>query len=216
MKKIYEPSNFKFNQIKRLSLFLFFIVFCASCASHYRHVEPQTMKYHSEPITLHDCNVEITYRYNILENAKNKKYSRMEKRSGISLLAIRIANHGTDTLYIPEDLLIESKNNCVFPLEMDEAIETFIQDNPILDEVGSGMASVQINANWGWVVPLAATIPSLVNNSIEERANDRFIKEMLDYYLVYSNIPPGATVSGLLALPVQPNTPLSFYKRKMP
>lgn len=182
------------------------------CATQYRHIEPHYMQYYIAPDTLHDGNVEITYRYNVLESASNKKYARMEIREGVSLLAVRIANYGNDTLFFPDDILIESRENCVFPLEMDEAIDVFIQNHsPILDEVG--YVDVQINAGWGWIVPIAISIPGLVNASIETKANDRFIKEMLDYYLVYSNVPPGSTVSGLLALPIEPNTPLTFTKK---
>ena len=212
MKKIYFLHPSLFDKAYGFCLLFFCTIFISGCATKYRHVEPHTMKYYAEPDVLHSCNVEVTYRYNILENAKNKKYTRMEKRSGISLLAVRIANHGNDTLFIPDDLLIESRNLYVFPLEMNDAIDVFIQDSQIMDDVG-GFANVQINTGWGWVVPIAASIPSLINNSVEEKANDRFVREMLDYYLVDSNVPPGSTVSGLLALPVEPNTPLDFSKR---
>jgi len=173
------------------------------------------MKYYTMPDTLHSCKVEITYRYNILANASNKKYARMEKREGVSLLAVRIANYGNDTLFIPDDILIESRNNSVFPLDMDEAIDVFIQDHPaVLDELGGVAieAGGALIPSWGFLLPLATSIPSIINSSVEARANDRFIKEMLDYYLVYSNVPPGSTVSGLLALPVEPNTPLNFTR----
>ena len=212
MKKIYHLYASPIDKCFQFCLFLLSVLLLGGCASQYRHVEPHSMKYHNKPYYLYNGEVEVTYRYNILEKAKNKKYARMEKRSGISLLAVRIANFGNDTLFIPDDLLIEGRDNCVFPLEMNEAIEVFIQDNPVMDEVGS-LANVQVNTGWGWVVPIAVSIPGLINNSIEEKANERFIKEMEDYYLIYSNVPPGETVSGLIALPVAPNTPLDFSKR---
>ncbi len=98
---------------------------------------------------------------------------------------------------------------------MEDAIDVFIQDHPdVLDELGGVAGEVgAINASWGWALPIAASIPSIINSTVEAKANDRFINEMLEYYLVYSNIPPGSTVSGLLALPVAPNTPLFFVKR---
>lgn len=194
---------------KSLLLFLLF----TGCATSYRHIEPQQMVYQVAPDTLHECNVEITYRYNILENASNRKYVRMEKRSGISLLAVRIANYGHDTLFIPDDILIEARQSCVFPLDMDEAIDVFIQDESAFVNEVSGAANIQVNAGWGWVIPIAVSIPSMINASIETKANNRFINEMLDYYLVESSIPPGSTVSGLIALPVVPNTPLTFKKK---
>lgn len=206
MENLYRLSISFFN-----SFFLFLLF--TGCASPYRQIEPQQMVYHATPDTLRDCNVEITYRYNILENASNRKYVRMEKRSGISLLAVRIANYGHDTLYIPDDILIEARQSRVFPLEMDEAIDVFIQnESAIVNEV-SGAANIQVNAGWGWVIPIAVSIPSMINASVETKANNRFINEMLDYYLVESNIPPGSTVSGLIALPVVSNTPLTFKKK---
>ena len=98
---------------------------------------------------------------------------------------------------------------------MDEAFDIFIQDNAeVVNELSGALGDgVSINANWGFVLPLAASIPSLINSSVEAKANERFINEMLDYYLVYSKVPPGSTVSGLLALPVETNTPLTFKKR---
>ena len=213
MKKIYPLPTSLTGKFVLFCLFILIYLFSPGCATQYRHVEPQSIKYYNEPDYTHNGEVEVTYRYNILENARNKKYARMEQRSGVCLLAVRIANFGNDTLFIPDDLIIESRNYNVFPLDMDEAINVFIQDSPVLDGVSSA-GNIQIDAGWGWVVPLAASIPGAINNAVEQRANDRFIKEMLDYYLVYSNVPPGETVSGLLALPVKSNTPLKFEKRR--
>jgi len=215
MKKIYFLSASFSGKIQCFCLLLLFVTFIG-CATQYRHVEPHTMEYSAMPDTLHSCNVEITYRYDILANASNKKYARKEKKEGISLIAVRIANNGNDTLFIPDDILIEARDNWVFPLDMNEAIDVFIQDHPAaLDELMGGaveVGGVFVPGGWGFLVPLATSIPSTINSSIEAKANDRFIKEMQDYYLVFSNVPPGATVSGLLALPVELFTPLTFSK----
>ena len=213
MENIYLPNAIPG---KISSLFLFFgsITIFFGCASQYRHVQPQSLEYHATPQVLHEGDIEITYRYNVLAYANNKKYAKMERKEGVSLLALRIANNSNDTLFFPQDILIEGRKEYVFPLDMDEAIDIFIQDqSPIVSEISNSAAgAVTFNTSWGWVVPLAASIPGIVNSSVESRANDRFINEMLDYYLVYSNIPPGSTVSGLLALPVRPLTPLTFSK----
>ena len=137
MKKIYPLPTSLTDKLYLFCLLLSVYLFANGCASQYRHVEPHSIKYYNEPDYTHNGEVEVTYRYNILENANNKKYARMEQRSGICLLAVRIANFGDDTLHIPDDLIIESRNSNVFPLGMDEAIGVFIQDNPVLDEVSS-------------------------------------------------------------------------------
>ncbi len=72
------------------------------------------MEYYARPETLYEGNIEITYRYNVLENASNKKYARMERREGVSLLAVRIANYGNDTLFFPDDILIECQKALYF------------------------------------------------------------------------------------------------------
>jgi hypothetical protein len=212
MKKlIYSPNLYAHQPFCLLFLVIPFLM---GCATQYRHIQPNFMEYSAIPDLLDSGNIEITYRYNVLRGASNEKYARMEEREGICLLAVRITNNGNDTLFFPDDILIECRNSCVFPLEMDEAIDVFIQDHPaVLDELGGATADVvTINTSWGFIIPLAASIPSLINSSVEAKANDHFINEMLDYYLVYSNVPPGETVSGLLALPVEPNTPLTFMK----
>jgi hypothetical protein len=213
MKKlIYLPTSFS-DKFPSFCLLLLFTVFMG-CATQYRHIQPNYMEYSAVPDILDNGNIEITYRYNVLRGANNEKYARMGKKEGICLLAVRITNNGNDTLYFPNDILIESRDGYVFPLEMEDAIDVFIQDHsPVLDELGGATAYVvTINTGWGFIVPLAASIPSLINSSVEAKANDHFVNEMLDYYLVYSNVPPGETVSGLLALPVEPNTPLTFKK----
>ncbi len=174
------------------------------CAAPYRLIEPQTLVYPETMGTTINQEIEITYRYKVLEAKDNKRYERIAKRNGISLLAMRIANYSQDTIYFPEDILIKTESANFHPLEMDEAIDRMLQFNEL--------PSYYIESDDPWLF-LGVVSTDVIIMSVQNKANKRFIKEMEEYYLVYSSIPPGEVVSGLIALPVRQNTRLFFEKR---
>lgn len=178
---------------------LLFLIFLSACVAPYRPIDPLTLEYEASPDTLANSPVKVTYQYHVLQEAGNKKYARNERESRVSLLGVLIDNQSADTLLFPENFLIMAGADTLYPLyldEADEALSRYHQYDP-------GTAGF-----WEWL--FIYLIPEISLSAGEAKANKAFRKELDQYYLVFSTIAPGTTVSGLLALPVEKNTLLNF------
>ena len=194
-----------FTLMKPNALFLVTALFW-NCASNYRLIQPETLSFDSAQDTLVGQKLAINWRYDVLKEAGNRSYARMERKQEVSLLALRLFNSGEDTLAFPESVVITDGSGLLWPLPMEEAAEVFIQRTR---EPGEGAVEVE----GGHGIILAA---GLVNLAKGLNANIRFVKELDAHYLVGRDIPPGSTVTGLLALPVRPGAKLSFSLRHLP
>ena len=174
-----------------------------SCASGYRAINPTSITYTGDIIPVGN-DIEIKYQYNVFSLSRNDKYAKFEERSIYELIGMLISNQGYDTLYFSEDLVITDGLNELQPLSLEDfnsftqsANKTYLDDEDF-DE--------------GWVVAL--TVPhGLFNDAVASAADRKFMDEMELYYLVDSAIPPGTTVSGLVALLVEPDVRLIIWKR---
>ena len=189
--------------IGNILLLLTIIALQISCASSYRTINPTSITYTGDIIPVGN-DIEIKYQYNVFSLSRNKKYAKYEELSNYRLIGMLISNQGYDTLYFSEDLVITDGLNELQPLALDDfdrftqsANKTYLDDDDF-DE--------------GWIVAL--TVPhGLFNDAVSYSADQKFMDEMELYYLVDSAIPPGATVSGLVALPVRLNVRLKIWKR---
>ncbi len=189
--------------IGNILLLLTLITLQISCASGYRTINPTTINYGSDIIPVGN-DIEIKYHYNVLRESRNNKYAKYEERSNYRLIGMLISNQGYDTLYFSEDLVITDGVNELQPLGLED-INSFTQsaNKTYLDDD---------DFDEGWVVAL--TVPhGLFNDAVSSAADRKFMDEMELYYLVDSAIPPGTTVSGLVALLVEPDVRLIIWKR---
>lgn len=195
------------NSLRLLFGYAIVALFCASCAARYHLIQPTGLSFDTPPDTLAGANVEVAWRSNIFEETRNRKYARMEKRQHVSLLAMRLHNFGTDTLYFPEDVLIVAGEDTLPPLYLEETIALF--------ERHQREKEFYTIDDFLFYLFFAA-VPDAVNASIKRKANEKMAGEMEDFYLVYSTIPPGAKVAGLLVLPVERGTRVRFLWRQKP
>ena len=176
----------------------------SGCASGYRLIEPARMDFNhaTDTLNLSEGQMLVGWKYNVLKEAGNKKYARNEKHFEVSLLAMSITNWSPDTLFFPGNFTIWTGDDLVIPLYVDEAQDalrqTFVEENA---EIGSGDFFADLTY-------------FLFNASIQGKANKRFQKELSEYYLLDSYVPPGGAVAGLIALPVLKGTPLRFSVEK--
>lgn len=171
-----------------------------SCASNYYTIQPETIRFDASRDTLVGGELAIAWQYEVLKAAGNRRYARKERQQGVSLLALRLANQGAETLAFTETVEIFAGAEQLWPLSVEEAAKVFVQRTR---EPGEG--AVEVEGAEGIV--MAA---SLFNMAKGLNANIRFVKELDAYYLAGRDIPPGSTITGLLALPVRPGTAFSF------
>jgi hypothetical protein len=188
----------------RFSSLILIIGVLISCAANYYPISPLTIDYQDATFLEVDSNISIGYKYDVLRQAGNKKYARFEKRWNVSLLALFIDNKGTDTLYVPDDLVFLDGEIPVMPFELEE-LQMLYQTNTDLNRADSDWA-----ADIPWWVSLGFGSWNLIKS---ERADESLMEELENYYLIYSLIYPGTRVSGLIVLPIERNTPLSIIKR---
>lgn len=183
-------------------LLLATIILQLSCASGYRAINPTTIDYSGVIIPVGN-DIEIKYHYNVLRESRNNKYAKYEERSNYKLIGMLISNQGYDTLFFSEDLVITDGINELQPLRLDDfdrftqsANKTYLNDDDFEE---------------GWLITV---IHGIFNDAVSFTADRKFRDEMELYYLVDSAIPPGTTVSGLVALPVRLNVRLKIWKRE--
>ncbi len=186
--------------MRYLSFLLPLLLICLNCASAYKPIEPARLDYSQATDTLYLSNgkVAIGWRYNILKEAKNRRYARNERDFGVSLLGMSITNLSTDTIFLPGNLTLWTGDELIYPLYLDEAEDalrqTFVEENG-----GAESGDIFIDITY-----------FIFNASIQGKANKRFRQELIEYYLYDSYVPPGEAVAGLLALPLRKGTPLMF------
>ncbi|MDB4728160.1 hypothetical protein OAF63_05145 [Saprospiraceae bacterium] len=148
--------------------------------------------------------VKIGARYHVLKEAGNGRYAKQEERFGVSLLAIKIENNSTDTLYFPGNLSVIAQTTALYMLEMDEAYEAIRQD--IVER-----SETQERTFGEWLLHLPRFITNLI---LQTKANKKFREELDEYYLLHCYIAPGVTMIGLLGVDVKKDTPLKFVLDK--
>ena len=190
------------NLLMNRFLLAFSLLLAMGCATKYNLIEPLTLDFGAPPATLADSDVEIAWRYDVLNNAGNRSYAQKELRNRVSLLAVLIKNPSADTLYFPENFLILSKMDTLSVLTMEESYYALCQD--VVEKPMGENGGFELDAPW---INFFGGAYNLVT---EVKANTRFVKELNTYYLLPSVIAPRETVVGLIGLPVKQGTPLRF------
>ncbi len=173
------------------------------CAAKYRPIEPLTVKFDDRADSLANGDILVSWEYDVLKNAGNKKNARKERRHEVSLLAVRVSNFTGDTLFLPENLSVISEKDTLEMLFSDDAYDELRQT--IADNSFEGD-----NYDEGWLIALGI---DFYNTAVQTKANLRFAKELDKFYLTPCFVAPGKTTIGLLALPVKKKKPLRFELR---
>ena len=190
-----------------LKLSAYLIIICilfSSCAAHYRAINPNILVYHG-----HNKSGEIScsYKYNVLMERGNKRYSKKEFKRGIKLLAIKITNSSNKEIVVKDDLVFTANNEQVFPLEptvvkqylgqkagfhLFYLLLTFISINTY-DAHGNIESSFPI----GLILGPGIAFGNLIGAT---QANKNFVEEYSRESIINKTISPGETVSGLMAI----------------
>jgi hypothetical protein len=192
------------NQLIKYCSFLLFAFWGISCASNYHFIKPQLLELTNSSEKLDNGKVKVGARYHVLKEAGNGRYAKQEERYGVSLIAIKIENNSTDTLYFPGNLSVISPITALYMLEMEEAYEAIRQD---IVERSEG----QERTFGEFLLHLPRSVTNLI---LQTKANKRFREELDEYYLLQCYIEPGVSMIGLLGVDVKKDTPLKFVLDK--
>lgn len=190
--------------VKALLYLIIINILFSSCAAHYRAIKPNNLVYHAHN---NFDDVSCSYKYNVLLERGNKRYSKKELKKGIKLLAIKITNNSNKEIVVKDDLVFTANNEQVFPLEptvvkqylgqkagfyLFYLLLSFVSINTY-DAYGNIESSYPI----GLLIGPAIAVGNLVGASL---ANNNFIEEYSRENIINKTIPPGETTSGLMAI----------------
>src|SRR5689334_17859159 len=90
-------------------------IILSGCAASYTPIVPEARKY-TDSYSSADSSISYAYKYDVLSIRGNKRYSRKEKKAGLSVLSVRIQNN-TNSVVKFSDLKIYLGNREVIPVD---------------------------------------------------------------------------------------------------
>jgi hypothetical protein len=178
------------------------IILINGCASSYMPINPPSINY-----TSHDLQdgVSLSYKYDVLREKNNKKYSKKEIYNRIKLLTVKITNNTDSVLSIGKDFAFYSGNkqiNLIEPIALQKIfkqssasylfyllltpLKLYVADNNSVETYSIGYA-------------LGPTL-AVGNLLVASSANSNFQKELNHYNIINTNIEKGETVYGIIGL----------------
>ena len=175
-----------------------------SCAIAYRPIHPDQLILWDQQFIDPDTTVTIEIVNHILGSNEFNKFVKAEKDYGFHLVALKIQNHGTRDLHLPDDLEIWVEDGYgIMPLSKSESM------NALTSGLDTDRANSVIDLDEGWVTSIwnvGRTTPVMISLL-------RLNKNMKEYYIESWSVRPGEKTAGFLLLPIPGNTPFQVCLR---
>src|SRR5438128_1800207 len=94
----------------RFLSFSILVIVSSSCASSYKAIKPANFNYQIS--TTHES-VDFLYKYNVLSERGNRKYSKKESRKNIIVVAVKIVNNADKSFVFGDDMKVYSNGNAI-------------------------------------------------------------------------------------------------------
>lgn len=147
-----------------------------------------------------DANEQIQYEYKfgVLEEKNNSKYSKREKKYGMDIVAIKIQNLTDLPIDVNKHLSFKVSGREAFPLESSTVTDKIKQKVWIYALYSLIWADFEPSNDSNVPIPLGLPI-SIGNIMVANTGNKRFRSEFEDNNLVNKVIQPRSTIYGLVA-----------------
>lgn len=196
------------------------LVMLSSCARTYHPLEPASLRYtHHEDET---APLSLGYRYNILTEKGNKKFSKAEEKRRLYLVAVEITNFSDRPMTLGKDFLLQAGNVPVAPVSKTRLYNR-LKQNPgffmfymffihlnIPSQLITGSSSAVVLPT-GLILGPALSLGNLFK---AKKNNQNFLAELNLYDLTDKQIAPGETVHGLVGLSHFSFAPLRIYMKE--
>src|SRR3954465_13424607 len=191
-------------------LFILFIL--ASCAGSYKSINPTAIQYY---IDSENSDTEMAYKYDVLREKGNKKYSRKELKAGVRIVALRITNTTGKAIKIGDNARIYTGPSEIRMWPSDLAYKKIKQTVPLyllyllLTPMEATTGDPYSSSSETFPIGLIIG-PGLAggNVAVAATANARLKEDLLQFELFDKIIKPGETVYGLVAIPEMGFVPL--------
>jgi hypothetical protein len=167
-----------------------------SCASTYRPIYPEKVNYTSN---YSKDGIELHYRYDVLRDRRNTRYSKNEFNSNIKIVSVKITNYTDTTIVIGKDIVLFSKDNQISFIPPHITYDLLRQPtSPYLWYYL--LAPIGVSSNDAIPVGFfAANILALGNIIKGVVANRRLEKDLKNFNIINKSIKKGETVFGVIA-----------------
>lgn len=202
LNKIINYLIYLFMLLFKRVLFLFSILILTGCASFYRSVKPETISY-PVPSVMNE-KVELSYRYDVLRDAGNKKFVKSELRKNMKIVAVKLTNNTDATINVEKDLSFycgSSKVLLLSPLDIKAEIK---QAWPAYSLYLIGCLTT---------APLDIAVFGTIgigNMLVAGDANKRLLTELTQYDIRRKDLRPGESLVGLIGFKALYGDPLSI------
>ncbi len=199
-----NKTKIKVMRIIKIALLSICFATLMSCASGYKMINPESIKYVSN--TMSD-NIKLEYKYDLL----HKKYAKKELKKGVKLLAVKITNDSDRDLTFGKDIKLTYENgNEILVMESANAFKTLKQStasylwyllltpvNLYTTKTTNGFQQETSSTPIGLVAGPGLAIGNMIASG---SANKKFKTELLKYNVNGSSIGKGETVYGLIPI----------------
>ncbi len=184
------------------TIILLSVFFMSGCAASYKAINPTQLYY-----TAHSSrdNIQISYKYNVLQDKGNKKIAKKALRKGIQVVAIKLTNNTDKTINVRKDLNFYAGDNPVYPMVPVDIKNKLRQIVPAyLPYLFLTFTTAIFSNGYSSVsVPVGVVLgPGLTagNMAVAATANKRLLRELNDFNILDRNIRPGETVYGIIGI----------------
>lgn len=193
-------------KILKITTLLLAVLFLNSCASVYKPVNPEGLRYNS--ISTHE-EVALEYKYDLLR----KKYQKKEQKRDVRLVAVKVTNTSDRDLVFGDDIRLTYENGGqLLLLERDKVFKelkqkpaTYLFYLPLTLLSVSFTSTSDVNSSYQTTntIPVGLILgPGLAGGNLYQaaRSNKKFREDLNAYDLQGRRIAAGETVYGLVGV----------------
>ena len=183
-----------------------------SCASNYQPVASQFINFQNEVV---ENDIIFSFRYDVLKEQGNKKYTKKESTKNIKIVAIKVTNNSSEDFIFGQDKHVYSGNNSISLLEPEFVFTQLRQPVPVY-LLYLLLTPMQLTVTKGGTTnskPIGLVIgPGItaINMGVSASANAKFKTELYLTFLNNKTIKAGETVNGLIGIAESGYNPLSL------
>ena len=184
------------------SFILIFVLFMSGCAASYKAINPTQLYY-----TAHSSrdSIQISYKYNVLQEKGDKKFAKKEAHKDIQLIAIKLTNKTGEIINLRKNVDLYAGDKPIFPMAPVDVKNKIRQIVPAyLPYLLLTFVTVIFDNRYSSVsVPVGIVVgPGVTagNMAIAATANKRLLHELSDYNILDRDINPGETVYGIIGV----------------
>ena len=200
------------NKITLGTIALIIAVLLGGCAASYKPIDPLTLNYNSHDL---QDGMGLSYKYDVLRERGNRKFSRKEDSKGIKLIAVKVTNNSDTTINVGRDVVFYSGQNQIIPMEplaIKNTIKQIVQGYlPYFIFTFLNLYVYKGNTvethRVGLVLGPSLTIGNMV---VAGTANTDMLNELNEYNILNKNIGKGETAYGIIGVKDVGYSPISL------